>query len=157
MALELKERKMIDGVFPVMIGDIRADSDVVGNVEITYSHYFQSGCNPAAPNIVVEEVEKKLHEHLNREGLGVPYKERMTVKDVLTSILANQGSFFSGSKEVFFPAVIQSIVSMVQIAKMEQQYDNDVDHDPSNEHELNMPSETRRSFRNRASASMRRI
>jgi len=65
LALELKERGMIEGVFPVMIGDLGPDGE--------YSDYFKSGCNPTAPDIVVESVEAKLKEHLNREGLGRPY------------------------------------------------------------------------------------
>jgi len=101
LGLELKERGMIEGIFPVMIGDLEPD----GN----YTHYFKSGCNPNAPDIVVESVETKLKEHLNREGLGLPYTEDMSVRDILTTILSNQGGFYCGDHESFLPSVISAI------------------------------------------------
>ena len=64
LALELHERGMIEGIFPVMIGDKRPYGE--------YSNYFSSGCNPNPPDIVVHALESKLIDHLGREGLGSP-------------------------------------------------------------------------------------
>ena len=109
LALELKERGMIEGIFPVMIGD----KDSSGN----YSNYFKSACNPSPPDIVVNGLESKLHEHLGREGLGSPYIDRVTVKAICTAVLSNQGGFYAGNKENFFDSVVASICAMVDHCK----------------------------------------
>ena len=106
LGLELKERGMIEGIFPVMIGDMGPDG--------SYSDYFKSGCNPTAPDIVVESVEAKLKEHLSREGLGLPYTNRMPVRLILNTVLANQGGFFAGERKTFILVVVASVTDMVQ-------------------------------------------
>ena len=97
---------MIEGVFPVMIGDLGPDGE--------YSDYFKSGCNPTAPDIVVESVEAKLKEYLNQEGLGLPYRDNMSVRLILNTILGNQGGFFTGNSQTCILAVIDSVTEMVQ-------------------------------------------
>eukprot|EP01042_Synura_sphagnicola_P036298 gene36298-biopygen1040 len=109
LALDLKERGMIEGIFPVMIGDKGIDG--------TYSNYFTSACNPSPPDIIVKSIENKLHEHLGREGLGSPYVDHLTVKSICTAILSNQGGFYVGKKEDFFDTIIESISSMVDHCK----------------------------------------
>ena len=109
LALELKERAMIEGIFPVMIGDKGIDG--------TYSNYFTSSCNPSPPDIVVNALEAKLHEHLGREGLGSPYVDQASVKSICTAILANQGGFYAGKKEDFLGAIVTSISTMVNHCK----------------------------------------
>jgi len=86
LALELQERGMIEGVYPVMIGDPNG------------SIYSRLGTRqlPNAPDIVVKSVETKLCEHLDREGLGLPYKEHTTVKTTVGTLVANQGGFLEG-------------------------------------------------------------
>jgi len=106
LGLELKERGMIDGIFPVMIGDTGPDG--------RYSDYFKSGCSPNAPDIVVESVEAKLKEYLNQEGLGLPYRDNMSVRLILNTILGNQGGFFTGNSQTCILAVIDSVTEMVQ-------------------------------------------
>ena len=59
LALELKERGMIEGIFPLFIGDKRDDDE--------YLNYFSSGCNPNPPEVVVDELEINIGDH------GVPY------------------------------------------------------------------------------------
>lgn len=104
LALELKDRGMLEGVFPLMIGDAGADGK--------YSNYFKSGCNPNAPDVVVQSVETKLREHLDREGLGMPYKDENSVRSVLTTVLSNQGAFIEGD-------VIGSLsIAVTSISKM---------------------------------------
>ena len=109
LALELKDRGMIKGIFPVLIGDRSIDGE--------YSNYFSGGCNPNPPDLVVEALEAKLHEHLGREGLGSPYHDRVTVKAICTAILSNQGGFYSGRKEAFFGSVVASIWQMANNRK----------------------------------------
>ena len=97
---------MIEGIFPVMIGDKSPDGD--------YSNYFsRSGCNPNPPDIVVHALESKLIDHLGREGLGTPYADRLPLRSICTAILSNQGGFYAGRKEDFFDPIVVSITSMV--------------------------------------------
>lgn len=106
LALELQERGMLSGVLPVMIGDVDGNG--------SYSHYFASGCNPQAPDIVVKSVENKLREHLDREGLGSPYLEGVTVKSTLSTLLSNQGGFFEGEVECAIVSITQTIIDMIR-------------------------------------------
>ena len=110
LALELQERAMIEGIFPVMIGDKGSNGE--------YSDYFVNNCGPNPPDIVVESLEAKLHEHLEREGLGCPYNERVTVKSLYSTIVACQGGFYRGQKDVFSREVVTHILDMVNICKM---------------------------------------
>eukprot|EP00607_Mallomonas_marina_P010574 CAMPEP_0182422392 /NCGR_PEP_ID=MMETSP1167-20130531/8069_1 /TAXON_ID=2988 /ORGANISM="Mallomonas Sp, Strain CCMP3275" /LENGTH=705 /DNA_ID=CAMNT_0024600411 /DNA_START=348 /DNA_END=2465 /DNA_ORIENTATION=- len=106
LALDLKERGMIEGIFPVMIGDKDANG--------FYSNYFGSGCHPALlPDIVVESIESKVRDHLDREGLGLPYKETQTVKSIVTDITSNQGGFIQDNIEECIQNLALVIVGMV--------------------------------------------
>jgi len=106
LALELRERGLINGIFPVMIGD----KDSHGK----YSNYFKGKCKPDAPKVCVNLVESKLREHLDRESLGYPYRERGTVHAVLQDILSNQGKFIEGDLRYAIEDVCSSIRMMVQ-------------------------------------------
>jgi len=105
LALELKERGMIQGIFPVMVGDVDSNGQ--------YTNYFKCGCKPEAPKVAVDVVENKLREHLDRESLGYPYKDRDTVLSVFNSVLANQGRFVEGEYSDAIEAVCSSIKGMV--------------------------------------------
>jgi len=105
LALELKERGMIQAIFPVMVGDVDRNGK--------FSNFFKSGCKPEAPIVTVDMVETKLREHLDRECLGYPYKDRDTVQSVLNDVLANQGKFVEGEYSDAIEAVCFSIKGMI--------------------------------------------
>jgi len=109
LALELKERGMIEGIFPVMIGE----KEISG----TFSYYFTSSFNPSPPDVVVDRLEKKLCEHLGREGLGSPYIDRVTIKSVCKAVLSNRGGFYAGKMEDFFDLILDPICAMVDHSK----------------------------------------
>ena len=109
LGLELMDRGLVEGIFPVMIGDV----ELFG----VYTDYFKSGCNPVPPNVVVGSIEMQLHLYLDREGLGLPYKEKLTVKRILTEVLARQGGFYRGARNVFLNVTVNSIYEMVENAK----------------------------------------
>ena len=91
LALELQDRGMIEGVYPVFIGDM----DESG----VYSNYFRSGCHPSPlADCTVDSVESKLAEHLDRQALGQPYRsgDSVGVKATAGLITANQGGFLEG-------------------------------------------------------------
>jgi len=74
----------------VMIADKR---DPLGD---EYGRYFSEGCHPSGPRVVVNSVELKLQEHLDRQGLGAPVSESVTVAAVLEALTKNQGGFVQG-------------------------------------------------------------
>jgi len=125
IALELKERGRIEGIFPVMIGDVIPGSqespDDATNA-IKYSKYFQSGCNPNIPNIIVDALEDKVREYLERSGLGCAYLDTVTVRSVQTQILSNQGGLIEGEIEQALSTVVKSISVMASRQKIEVRY-----------------------------------
>ena len=106
-ALELKDRGMVKGIFPIMIGDRLPDGQ--------YSNYFKSGCNPNAADVVVESVEECLMSHLEREGLGGPYRSGESVRSVLSQVLSNQGGFLEGDPKDAIQTLCHSVHSMVNV------------------------------------------
>ena len=62
---------------------------------------------------MVKLVEEKTKEHLEREGLGSPMEDNVTVKTILTRILANQGGFIEGSLESSVKKISEEIHNMV--------------------------------------------
>ena len=107
LALELRERQMIEGVFPVFFGTPSATDP------LEYSDYFGSGCHPSPlPNISVGSVEGKVREHLGRQGLGLPLSSTDTVQGIMNEITANQGGFVRGDICKALEVVCTSIVAM---------------------------------------------
>ena len=94
-----------------MIGDVESTTDSHSR---SYSNYFKSGCNPAAPDITIDVLENKLREHLDRESQGYPYKNSESVKSLLQTVLSNQGGFVEGEQETAISTVCASIRAMVQ-------------------------------------------
>jgi serine/threonine protein kinase len=93
LALELKARNMIEGVFPLLIGDAEVREDD----KTYYSDYNKSGCHPKPlPNISVRSVETKLRSHLDSLSLGLPYETAETVAETVNAIIGHQGAFIRG-------------------------------------------------------------
>ena len=38
----------------------------------SYGQYFETGCAPRCPAVVVEAVEREVHVHMGSQGLGSP-------------------------------------------------------------------------------------
>lgn len=109
LALELRDRQLVEGIFPVFIGDV----SIGDNGEVAYSDYFGSGCHPRVlPDTPVHAVEAKLREHLGRQGLGLPLEPSMTVKDICGTITGNQGGFLSGQPDAALEVITQAVVAM---------------------------------------------
>ena len=74
IALELTERGLLDKVFPVYFPD---------NDDNHESYSFGGPePHPYYPSESVDAVEEKVREHLERLGLGLPFKENMTGRTV---------------------------------------------------------------------------
>ena len=109
LTLELKDRGMIEGIFPVFIGD----DDGSG----VYSDYFASGCHPGSlMEDSVDMVEEKLLEHLDRQALGQPYRSgyNSAVKPTVDEVISNQGSLWEGEEATAVQETVTKIRQMVQ-------------------------------------------
>eukprot|EP01041_Mallomonas_annulata_P042137 gene42137-biopygen6775 len=78
MALELRDMGLLERVYPIMIGN-----EIIG-VPDTYSRYNEWG--NWASSEVIDSVEAKLREHLEREGLGSPLVPEASPSDILNKI-----------------------------------------------------------------------
>ena len=109
LALELKDRGMIEGIFPVFIGG----QDDAGR----YQNYFNTGCHPGPLSITpVDAVEGKLAEHLDRQALGQAYRsgEACGVKDTVWDITSNQGCIWEGELAGMVSESVDRIALMVK-------------------------------------------
>lgn len=112
MALELRQRDMLDSIYPVFIGD----KDIEGTS--SYGDYFSAGCHPRPlPEVVVTAVSDKLQEHLDNQGLGAVYTEQATVKQIVDSICAYQGGFLKGDAKDSISVIVNNINDMIKLQK----------------------------------------
>jgi serine/threonine protein kinase len=111
-ALDLRERNMISGIFPVFIGEKKSSTSGKGS---DYSGF--SGDFSLMPKESVETVEKKLEEHLESQGLGTPLLGKLTVQEIVSEITANQGGFVKGNLEVAVATVCRSIAQRSKYVK----------------------------------------
>ena len=110
LALELHERKMIDKIYPIFVGD----ATLGANGNIIYSHYFDSGCHPTLiDDIIVASVEKKVLSHLDKQGLGSPLLEPTSVAKIVEAITSNHGCYVDGSFFVALEQLIRDIREML--------------------------------------------
>ena len=110
LALDLRERGLIEKIYPIMIGDKTDD-------ELSYKNYFASGCHPnlsALTTTVVASIESKVKEHLDKQSLGTPMLPEMPVTTILDRITCNQGVIIEGFIENAFDGMIDIIVKMVE-------------------------------------------
>jgi hypothetical protein len=120
MALELRQRGMINGIFPIFIGDRDAEDG-------SYGDYFAGGCHPSnLPDVAVAAVAEKLQLHLDTQGLGAVYLEQTTVKRVVEMISAHQGGFLrrSGSRGSI-PAIVHQIADMIKHSQAQKMMTRD--------------------------------
>ena len=80
LALELKARGELRGIFPVFVGDLK-DIESLG---MCFGDFFKGGGAPKCPDVVVASVEAKAIEHLQSAGKPPP-AATMTVAEVQRS------------------------------------------------------------------------
>ena len=105
LALDLEARGLTEKVYPILIGDYDFTTD-------TYGRYRWPNLSAVA-GVVVKSVEEKLQMHLNRQALGTPMLESMSVKDVMDAVTAHQGYHVSGVKAAAFEGCVSIIQQMV--------------------------------------------
>ena len=106
LAGELHELGLIELMFPIFIADL---DDATNE----YGKYFATGCHPVLVDVCVEEVEKKLQDHMEIQALGTPLTPNNTVKNVVTAITSCQGAFIEGPAEDTFKEAIDKIAEML--------------------------------------------
>jgi serine/threonine protein kinase len=112
LALDLQARNMIHGIFPVMIAD-KDDGRAI----------LAGGCHPnqqPVPDCVVQSVEHKLGDYLEKQGLGSPLLAEMTVKEIVGRICEFQGGILKGDVDKVLPGICEAIRQMVIATKTNQ-------------------------------------
>lgn len=98
LALELKLRGDLRAICPVLVGDVE-EHPHLGDI---HGDFFAGGGKTKCRDEVVEAVDAKLAEHLQRMGKGAPQRPvaSRTVEATLNAILEHQGEFVKGTDAV---------------------------------------------------------
>lgn len=99
-----------------MIGDLQEET-TEGDQEPLYGNFFESGCLPRCPSVVVDAVEADVRLHMSAQGLGCPLNPDPTVAGTLSQILMCQGAKIEGAKGAAFAAAANVIMHMVSECK----------------------------------------
>ena len=123
MALELRRRGFIDGIFPVFVGDKRGGD---------YAEYVFKGANACHPSflspndsVCVERVEAKVQDYVTTMGMGCPYELRKTVQSILTDITKCQGLFLTGKLDDGLTTVASEISEGIRELKSKAENSSD--------------------------------
>ena len=111
MAMELKERGDIRAIFPVFVGELMS---VEGVGDSIYGDFFRGGGMPTCGSEVVQSVEAKLVQHLDRLGKGAPRlpASARTVSQTLQGITAHQGVKLEGMRRDAMDKAVAGIVAL---------------------------------------------
>ena len=95
LALELKERGDLLGIFPILVGEVHTLDGAP-----MYGDFFSAGGKPTCADVTVSSVESKLSGHLERQGKGPPKRAgpHATISKTLSDVMANQGNLLKGDK-----------------------------------------------------------
>ena len=77
--------------------------------------YFIDNCRPDCPKLVVASVQQKLRELLNRQNLGPPMLDHLTVDEVVTIILSCQGGFIKGNTVINIKEAENAIFKNIEL------------------------------------------
>ena len=116
LALELRERGLIEFIFPVLIGDAVVDSTKPSGV--SYEQYFASGCHPdlsANGLVCVDSIITKLSDHLKRMSLGSMLLEKLSIGEIVSKITINQGYQIAGEKEAAFEELVSKVRGLIKV------------------------------------------
>ena len=103
LTLELFENKRVSAVLPLFVGDLKSYE----GVGFLYSNFFQSGCLPNIPDIVLSSVQEKVGDYLSQLEIKVSCPR--TLNQIFKEITQFQGAFLEGAER---PA-IENAVSVI--------------------------------------------
>ena len=111
LALELRERGRLDKIFPLFIGPV--DPVTAEYTKYTFSGKYAS--HPQSlPELSVLSVETRLIDRIDDLGLGSPFIEAMTVKNIVASLLKYQGTFVEGRIEESMKKIVSHALIMLR-------------------------------------------
>jgi len=111
LALELQHRGDLRAIFPILVGELRHDTEL-GDI---HGDFFKGGGMPTCKDdVTVKAVEGKLFDHLQRLGKGVPQlpAAARTVKATLAAITNNQGVKLVGVRSDTVDNVVAALVKL---------------------------------------------
>jgi len=111
LALELQHRGDLRAIFPILVGELRHDTEL-GDI---HGDFFKGGGMPTCQDdVTVKAVEGKLVDHLQRLGKGAPQlpAAARTVKATLAAITNNQGVKLVGVRSDTVDNVVAAIVKL---------------------------------------------
>jgi ankyrin repeat protein/serine/threonine protein kinase len=88
LAFELTSMSKLPLVFPILIGSFDSNSSTYGK--------FDSRCVVEMPTVVVQSVKNKVVYHLERLGLGSPLHPEISVRQIISKTIGQQGGFLHG-------------------------------------------------------------
>jgi hypothetical protein len=106
LALELKHLGLIEGVFPVMIGDVD---------DVTLNTFKKYDFNQNLPATCVDAVESDVIEYLNMQALGSPFQSQRGVASVLAEIMGHQGGFIEGDYDTSLQTIVSNAPRSVSV------------------------------------------
>lgn len=113
LALELHQLGMIEGIFPVFIGNEAKDSSLATPTHDSFSFsIFKS-----VPDIVVSSVEQELVYYMEVQNLGTPLTPNKSVLSVVNDLKLKQGGKIEGSLEISLKDTVDGIINMVKFCK----------------------------------------
>jgi len=111
LALELLHRGLLRAIFPVLVGEVETHCTLG---ELHGSFFANWGIPACQGDVVVEAVESKLVQHLERLGKGAPLllTSARSVKTTLAGITSNQGVKLEGVRSDIIDNVVAAIVKL---------------------------------------------
>lgn len=105
LALELHDRGLISKIYPVFIGNQHNSN--IGN-------YFHDECHPSLKGkVIVKSVIEKLAFHLDLAGLGSSFIDKLSVSEILNTIISSQGIIIQGEVSKAFDAIALDVIKML--------------------------------------------
>jgi ankyrin repeat protein/serine/threonine protein kinase len=116
LAVELKDRGLIEFVAPVFVGDEIPDSgDTLDPDTVEHGRYFSAGCAPQPAQCAVDAVEDELRVQLEREGLGTPLRASQTAAEVWAVVTGSQSAgAVEGKRGPCYEAIARTVADMLR-------------------------------------------
>eukprot|EP01030_Chromulinospumella_sphaerica_P034340 gene34340-biopygen9396 len=114
LALELKEMGLVEGIFPIVMGE-QVKNEEMDSVEVpTQMAINWKTLYPVCHDVCVEAVEAGTCTHLANQALGTPLHPNRSVLSVLTEMKKMQGALIDGDYEAKMSEAAGRIVRLVQ-------------------------------------------
>lgn len=107
LALELYDMGLVEGIFPIFIGNKNGQN----------YDFFSWSIFSGIPDTVVSSVEQELIRYMSEQGLGSPLTPNKTVLSIINGIKQYQGSIVECDFDIALKNTITGIEKMVEFCK----------------------------------------